>query len=372
MSEKILVVDDEDSLRLPLKLRLRDAGFEVAVAANGEEALGILKSADIDLVLLDINMPVMDGIETLRHIGELHSAADVIMLTGFADFGTAIDCLKMGAKDYLVKPIEAAELITRVKAILRARTSERKLHELQQEYMSTYFHELLGPLATVDSTFEHVLEGRSGKISKEQAVLLRYAAELTDKIMKNLNDMIDLSQFEAGIVRLNRKPVDVRALTEMVCVRYEIIAKPKGLNVKHSIEKNLPMIECDFDKIAQVLNNILDNAVKYSLSEGTISVAVSKTSTDEPSDKKLKMAPEATQHILFSVKDNGIGISAQELPNVFNKYKEQLASKPPDMKKAVLGLAISKHIVEAHGGTIWAESEIGKGSTFSFTLPTGK
>ena len=361
MKDKILIVDDEDSLRMTLKLRLEGADFEVSTAKDGEEALTKLKEAPVDLVLLDINMPNMDGIETLGHITEDFPSIEIIMLTGFADFSTAIECLKKGAKDYLVKPIEMTELITRVKSTLRAKTSERAFRELQQRYMSTFFHDLLGPLATVDSTLEHLLEGRSGNVSKEQAVLLRYAAELTDKMSERVKGMIDLSQFEAGLVGLEKKPLDAAIFTDMMCARYEILAKAKEIKIVKKVEKNLPTVNFDFDKLAQVINNVLDNAIKYSLREGTITIAVSKTTKEELGRKK--------HYIQFSIKDNGVGIRPDEIPLVFNKYKEQLATKPSDLKTTVLGLAISKHIVEAHGGSIWVDSEVGKGSTFSFTLP---
>ncbi len=361
MKDRILVVDDEDSLRLTLKLRLQGADFDVRVAKDGEEALEALKQAPVDLVLLDINMPNMDGIETLGHITEDYPSTEIIMLTGFADFSTAIECLKKGAKDYLVKPIEMTELVTRVKSTLRAKTSERAYHELQQRYMSTFFHDLLGPLTTVNSTVEHLVEGKSGHVSKEQAVLLRYAGELTEKMTQRVKEMIDLSQFEAGLVTLERKPLDIAIFTEMMCARYEILAKSKEIKIIKKIDKNLPTLDFDFDKLAQVINNILDNAIKYSLREGTIAITVSKITREELGKKR--------QYILFAIKDNGVGIRSDELPLVFNKYKEQLTAKPSDLKTTVLGLAISKHIVEAHGGTIWAESEVSKGSTFSFTLP---
>jgi signal transduction histidine kinase len=361
MKDKILVVDDEDSLRMTLKLRLQEADFDVRVAKDGEVALEALKEAPADLVLLDINMPNMDGIETLGHITDDYPSTEIIMLTGFADFSTAIECLKKGAKDYLVKPIEMTELITRVKSTLRAKTSERAYRELQQRYMSTFFHDLLGPLTTVDSTIEHLIEGSSGHISKEQGVLLRYAGELTDKMSQRVKEMIDLSQFEAGLVSLERKPLDIAVFADMMCARYEILAKSKDIKLTKKIDKNLPAIRFDFDKLAQVINNILDNAIKYSLRDGTIAITVSKTTREEMGKKK--------PYVMFAIKDNGVGIRPDELPLVFNKYKEQLTSKPSDLKTTVLGLAISKHIVEAHGGSIWVDSEVGKGSTFSFTLP---
>jgi signal transduction histidine kinase len=361
MKDTILVVDDEDSLRMTLKLRLQGAGFDVRIAVNGEAALEALKESPVDLVLLDINMPIMDGIETLGHIAEDYPSVEIIMLTGFADFSTAIECLKKGAKDYIVKPIEMTELITRVKSTLRAKTSERAYRELQQRYMSTFFHDLLGPLATVGSTIEHLIEGSSGRISKEQAVLLSYAGELTDKMSQRVNEMIDLSQFEAGMVTLERKPLDVAVFTEMMCARYEIFAKAKEINLAMKIDKNLPTVSFDFDKVAQVINNILDNALKYSLRDGIIAITVSTTTRKELGKEK--------QYVVFAIKDNGVGIRADELPLVFNKYKEQLTTKAIDLKTTVLGLAISKHIIEAHGGSIWVDSEVGKGSTFSFTLP---
>lgn len=361
MKEKILVVDDEDSLRMTLKMRLQSSGFEVQVAADGDEALTVLKEFPADLVLLDINMPNMDGIETLGHVAELYPAAEVIMLTGFADFSTAIECLKKGAKDYLVKPIEVTELITRVKSTLRAKSSERAYHELQQQYMSTFFHDLLGPITTIDSTIDHLIEEKSGSVSKEQAVLLRYAGELADKMSTRIKEMIDLSQFEAGAVRLECKPLDIGIFAEMMCIRYEILAKAKGIHLVKKIEKNLPSVNFDFDKIAQAVNNILDNAIKYSLRDGKISITVSRKTEGEKGNKR--------ESVLFAVQDNGVGIPGDEIPLVFNKYKEQLTPKPSDLKTTVLGLAISKHIIEAHGGKIWVESEVGKGSTFSFTLP---
>lgn len=304
-------------------------------------------------------MPRMGGVETLGHIGKMYPQTEVMMLTGFADFSTAVECLKKGAKDYLVKPIEAIELITRLQGAMRARVSEHAFQALQQEYMSTFLHDLLGPVAAVDSTLDHILDGKSGDISKDHDVLLQYAEKLSAGLVKRIKGMIDLSLFESGNVKLDLKPVDVATLTGTVCVRYDILGRSKEIKLQKSFDKTLPPITCDFDKIDQVLSNFLDNAIKYSPSGGgAVSVLVTR-------------APKSDQgeYVLFSVKDNGMGIPDEELPIVFSKFKEQLSRKSPDARTVVLSLAISKHIVEAHGGKIWAESEVGKGSRFCFTLP---
>ena len=361
MSEKILVVDDEDTLRLTLRTRLRAEKFDVQVAADGEEALTQMAKERFDLVLLDVKMPKMDGLEALGHMVKRFPESDVIMLTGFADFSTAIECLKKGAKDYLVKPIDSTELITRIRGSLRARASERAYRELQRQYTSTFLHDLLGPLGTIDSTIEHIMLGKSGPVAEDQQILLQYAGDLSGKLTSRVKDMIDLSQFEAGKVALQRTPVDVNALMGTICIRYKVLSKSKGIDFENSIGKDIPSVHCDFDKIAQVLNNVLDNAVKFTMQGGKIGIAVSFTQDDNGNGS-----------ILFSVRDTGVGIPENELPHVFNKYKELLTDKPSDMKRIVLGLAISKHIVEAHGGKIWAESEAGSGSTFNFTLPASK
>src|SRR3989338_1369982 len=122
MNEKILVVDDEESLRLSMKFKLKSAGFDVDVAEDGEIALEKLKLQLFDVVLLDINMPRMSGLEALTLIRQQYPQTEAIMLTGFADFSTAIECLKNGARDYLVKPIDTTELVTRLRSLLRSRS----------------------------------------------------------------------------------------------------------------------------------------------------------------------------------------------------------------------------------------------------------
>lgn len=357
MSEKILVVDDEETLRLTLRTKLRVEGFEVQIAADGHEAMDKMANNAFDVVLLDVKMPRMDGIETLDHIVRTYPTTEVVMLTGFADFTTAIECLKKGAKDYLVKPIDTTELVSRLRALLRARTSERALKELQVQYMSTFLHDLLGPVTTIDSTLEHILEGKTGPVSKDQHILLKYGEELARKLTQRIRDMIDLSHFEAGTVQLKRTQVDIAALAETVYIRYDILARAKGLGFEKSIEKDLPAINCDFDKISQVLNCLLDNALKYTMS-GTVRLGVAKAPREQYGEA-----------ILCTVQDTGVGIPTDQLPVVFSKYKDFLLQKPPEMKKVVLSLAIAKHIVEAHKGKIWVESEPGSGSKFTFTVP---
>ncbi len=181
MNERILVVDDEESLRLSLKFKLKSAGFDVDVAVDGEDALEKLKTRPVDAVLLDINMPRMSGIETLTMIRQLYPQTEAIMLTGFADFSTAIECLKIGAKDYLVKPVDTTELVTRLRSLVRSRSNERALQEAHLEYLGFLTDDVLDPLRKIQSSLEQLAK-IPGDAEKERKKALASAREAADKI----------------------------------------------------------------------------------------------------------------------------------------------------------------------------------------------
>jgi DNA-binding response OmpR family regulator len=197
MNERILVVDDEESLRLSLKFKLKSAGFEVDTAVDGEDALEKLKGKAVDVVLLDINMPRMSGIEALTFIRQTYPQTEAIMLTGFADFSTAIECLKIGAKDYLVKPVDTTELVTRLRSLVRSRSTERALHEVHQEYMGFLSEELSDPLKKVQTLLDQVLKlGSDGE--KERKKILANVREITERMETKLKLLTDFSKRAAA------------------------------------------------------------------------------------------------------------------------------------------------------------------------------
>ncbi|MEK6754747.1 MAG: response regulator [Bacteroidota bacterium] len=194
MNERILIVDDEESLRMSLKFKLKSAGFDVDVAVDGEEALEKLKNKPSDVVLLDINMPRMSGIEALTHIRQDFPQTEAIMLTGFADFSTAIECLKMGARDYLVKPVDTTELVTRVRSLMRSRVSERALQEVHEHLSSILPNDLIGPLRKIQDLLDQATKLEGDVESKERKKLLSSARELITKMEKNLQGLVDVSR----------------------------------------------------------------------------------------------------------------------------------------------------------------------------------
>lgn len=188
MNERILVVDDEESLRLSLKFKLKSAGFDVDVAVDGEDALEKLKAKPADAVLLDINMPRMSGIETLTIIRQQYPQTEAIMLTGFADFSTAIECLKIGAKDYLVKPVDTTELVTRLRSLVRSRSTERALQEVHQEYLGFLAEDVLEPLKKIQTALDQLgkLPADAEKERKKSLAGAREAADVMEAKLKVL------------------------------------------------------------------------------------------------------------------------------------------------------------------------------------------
>ncbi len=196
MNDKILVVDDEESLRLTMKLKLKGAGFDVDVAEDGEAAIEKLKLQKFDAVLLDINMPRMSGIEALGIIRQQFPQTETIMLTGFADFSTAIECLKNGARDYLVKPIDTTELITRLKSLLRSKSSEQALLEVQRQYMSIFFNDMMGPLKEIAESLDQVLKLKGKSDTTKREKLIKEAHSRCDRIVKEIQLLLNFSRDE--------------------------------------------------------------------------------------------------------------------------------------------------------------------------------
>lgn len=213
MNERILVVDDEESLRLSLKFKLKSAGFDVDVAADGEDALEKLKARPADAVLLDINMPRMSGIETLTLIRQQYPQTEAIMLTGFADFSTAIECLKIGAKDYLVKPVDTTELVTRLRSLVRSRSNERALQEVHIEYLGFLTEDVLEPLKKIQSSLEHLV--KQGDSEKERKKALASAREAADTIEAKVNVLARFAK-EASETAGGTREASAMQLTEQL------------------------------------------------------------------------------------------------------------------------------------------------------------
>lgn len=234
--------------------------------------------------------------------------------------------------------------------VLKNITSFKELDVAKTNFIATVSHELKTPLASSDFSLKLLEDQRTGKLSAEQKELIENLKQDNQRMLKILSELLNMAQVESGKIQLNIIKVNPAEIVESAIQAVAVSAKEKDIIIKNTSGKELPFIDADADKTIWVLNNFLTNAVKYSFNNSVIEVKAS----------------QQNGHVVFSVKDYGSGISNEYLARLFERYYQVPGSKE---KGTGLGLAISKEFIEAQGGKIWVESEIGVGSIFSFQLP---
>ena len=361
MVGKILIVDDEDTLRLTIKTRLAAGGFETDAAVDGEEALEKLKQSKFDVVLLDINMPRMDGITALGSITELHPDTDVIMLTGFADFTTAIECLKKGARDYLVKPIDTTELITRLRSLLRARSSEAALTAERKKEAAFVFDEVLDPMIVLRAVLTAMSDGGFGKTTKEQNLVLDQLVETADAIVKAGKGIVNPSLLTADSSQLERKDVSFEKIAGPLIEQAIALGKASGLQVKSSVGSKLPKIQADAGKLSSGLRSTIAAVLAMSSKGSSVSIDVSKQSDDAGLPGK--------EAIVFEVQTTKVGEKALKASELSLKPLESMGSTVSGLDDQMLLLQSAKRVVVAHKGVFQVESKKGDGMVIRCFIP---
>ena len=230
----------------------------------------------------------------------------------------------------------------------------RRVDQLRSDLVSMVSHELRTPLATIKEFRAILSDGLAGPLTPDQQAYLKIIQENVERMVRLVDDLLDCAKLEAGHVFLNKRVVEAGPLVEHVVKSMKPLADGKQLRLEARLPKHAVSLFADSDKVTQVLMNLAGNAIKFTQGPGRVVMAVE----------------ELPDHVQFQVTDTGIGIATTDLPKLFEKF-QQLSpipslSGPPGTG---LGLAISKRLVELHGGRIWAESRVGSGSVFTFTLP---
>ncbi len=366
--QRILVIDDEELIRSLLEAVLVKEGHHVTCVASGEEGIAEIKNQKYSLAVVDLKLPGIDGLEVLRQTKEMAPSTEVIIITGYATLGTAIESLKLGAADYLAKPFEVEHL-----KLIIARALERKklmdislevqslkrIDEMKSEFVSTASHELRSPLAAIKSAVQLILKGHTGKINKNQAKFLSLAERNINRLTNILNNLLDLSRMESGKIGMKIEELDLIGYIEFILSSLRPQADRKSIQLKMKVPKELPSVYGDREKIEQILTNLIGNAIKFTPEGGNVSVSAGSLDGEE-------------NMTFISVRDSGIGISQDQLDKIFEKFHLVEGSLHRSVGGTGLGLAITKGLVKAHYGKIWVESELKKGSTFTFTLPIAK
>ena len=374
---KILVVEDEAGSRLTLCGILEDAGYEVTGVEKGTEALEVIKDGNFNVIIADIRLPDVGGMSVLELAKEINPDVAVVIMTGYASVETAVNAVNEGAYAYFVKPVNMDEMKTAIVNVLRqqrlSRENKRLVDDLQRSnkllfeanrqlraateaksiFLAHMSHELRTPLNAIIGFSDLLIGGIGGKINNKQRQCLEDILSSGKHLLSLINDILDLSKVEAG--KIDIRPESLR-LADVVDDAVTTV-KPMIDESKHelaiSIAEDLPPVYGDRNRLKQILLNLLSNAIKFTADGGKISLETSRKD----------------DFCRVSMVDNGIGIRKEDQTCIFEPFT-QLDRQPGERKQGTgLGLALTKQLVELLGGKIWVESEYGKGSQFSFTIP---
>ena len=248
---------------------------------------------------------------------------------------------------------DGLETIGRIIA-LRDITRERELDKLKTDFISVVSHELRTPLTSIKGYTDLLLSGATGEISELQGEFLSIIQSSTTRLSNLINDILDISRIESGSIEIKHEPIDYRRIVADTLRLMKAAADEKQISMDASLPESIPPVRGDIDKVAQVLGNLVSNAIKYTPEGGWVKVS-------------LEIAGEAS--VLTSVTDSGIGIAPDDQKRLFQKFFRADNTSTREAGGTGLGLVIAKTIVEMLGGAIWVESEPGRGTRFYFTLP---
>ena len=245
------------------------------------------------------------------------------------------------------------EVFAMNEALVQVNARLSALDRMKDTFLSIITHELRTPMTAMIGLSENLEAGVYGALNETQTEALQKIIESGGRLQQLVNDLLDLSKMESGMMRLQREPLDPRALVEAVLYQLESLAEASAVRLINRVGYDLPEVNCDGQRVEQVLTNLISNALKFTPPAGTVTIAAS--------------AHEA--FVIFTVTDTGCGIPKESQAHIFDKFIQLHPNRDDRTKGTGLGLTIVRHLVELHGGTVGVESERRQGSRFSFSLP---
>jgi signal transduction histidine kinase len=374
-SAEILVIEDEKQVRQSYQEMFSYFGHHVDTACNGTEGLRLINKKDYDLVVTDLNMPEMNGIEVLKYIKKRKPYIEVIVITGYATLENAIQAMKIGAYDYFTKPIDLehvriviSKCIQQIKAkreneeLKELNTELKDLNELKNKFITITNHELRTPITVVKGYLELLEYFQNGNTSPEFKEAMDIIGDTMDELVDLVDQMHDFSSFDNGKNKLCIKSFAVDKLLGVIFKEMKILFDKRNIDFKIEMKAPVVMIKGDYQRIKRSIREIVQNALKFTPEGGKVIIRYSTN--------------EGNKNINIQVIDNGIGIPADKHELIFEPFYEvqstihHTTSKTKFMGGGIgLGLTLVKEIIESHQGKIFIESEENKGSTFSVILP---
>jgi signal transduction histidine kinase len=362
----VLLIEDNPGDVDLVRLRLVEGNSDVDISCVNRLADGLASMAKEppSVVLLDLNLPDSRGADTFRKVLEKAPGVPVVILSAQDDEVLAVKALHQGVQDYLVKGDITSSHLERAmryaierQALLRSLEMSRLQQlEFKNQFLSHVSHELRTPLTCIHQFVTILLDGLAGDINPEQRDHLGTVLSSVQQLRAMVRDLLEATQAESGKIRIEPRCIAISDLIQQAISMMAATAKEKQVGLEVGLDTRIPFVYADPDRVLQMLINLIDNGIKFTPPEGSLLV-------------KACMVEADPNMVYISVADTGCGIAPEAKALIFERLYQDPNAVDNNRAGLGLGLFIAKELVELHGGRIWVASEIGNGSTFSFTLP---
>lgn len=362
----ILVVDDQ-----PLNIELLEAhlvpqGYDIVKAASGQEAIETISHSQIDLVLLDVMMPSMDGYEVCRILKQKAEYLPVIMITALGSRDSRLKGIESGADDFLSKPFDSTELKLKVSNLIKIKSLYDKvennyreikaLDEMKDSLTSFIVHDLRSPLTGITGYLG--LLTMSTNLEAQDQVYVERATKSVKIMTDMISNLLDMMKMENNEVKIIAEECTVEEIVSSAIKTIAPMVSEKTISLINKTDKTIARVNVQRDLIERIVQNLMTNAIHYTPVKGIIMI-----------ESKLD---ESAGTVTISVLDSGSGIPQEHKQKIFDKYATVETKEKRIRGSTGLGLTFCKLAVELHGGKIWVDDRKGGGSVFCFTLPLSK
>ena len=363
---KVLLIEDNPGDADLVRLRLVECRTPVNVNCVTRLSAGLesLSRETPSVVLLDLYLPDSRGAETFRPVMEHAPNVPVVVLSGQDDEVLAMKAVHHGVQDYLIKGDISSKHLERAiryaverQGLLRSlEISQKQQLEFKNRFLSHVSHELRTPLTCIHQYVSLLVDGLAGALLPDQIDHLKTIQKSVNQLHAMIRDLLEATRAEGGKMRIERRCVSLGELVQQTVAMMRPMADEKKIGLEIGLDQRLPLVHADPDRVLEVLINLVDNAIKFTPAEGSVMVQASMVDADPG-------------YAYISVSDTGRGIGPQAKALIFERLYQDPDSVDDHRSGLGLGLFISREIVRLHEGRIWVSSELGQGSTFTFTLP---
>jgi two-component system sensor histidine kinase/response regulator len=364
---KVLVVDDSEFELQLVDFILQEKNYQTELAGNGTDALIILETLTPDLILLDIMLPDFDGFEVCKKLKTIDKLKDipVIFFTSLSNIDDIVKGFEAGGVDYVTKPFNTDELLVRIKTHLDLINSKRKIelqarelsqaNALKDKMFSVISHDLRSPVSSIKLALDFISKGLVKPTDELFNETIKGLVKTTDEAYILLENLLGWAKSQSNILTVYPESLDLKLLASSIAGLLKLTSENKKISIENNIPEGITVF-ADMQMIQSVLRNLLSNALKFTPENGSIEMNALEMNTE----------------VIISIKDSGVGISEPSLKRIFDQDQPVKTLGTNKESGSGLGLILCKDFVEKNGGRIWVESEKGKGSTFSFTVPVNR